>query len=152
MGFYSEDAETYGVNMDALVESFLIDDLTHNYGEDTVQEFCAPGGVADALLEAKVLSTKTTVNRMSKKDDFTRRYVITCIQMARAHNDPLYAKLVKYQMIRKQTRAKIVEKYGSRAKKVALKAQKEYIKSMKNVNLSNNINQIANAAAKDSNR
>ena len=46
-----ENLEDYGLDMNALVEAFLIDDLTHNYGEETIKEFCAPGGVADALLE-----------------------------------------------------------------------------------------------------
>jgi hypothetical protein len=151
MGIYSNTAEDYEVDMNALIEAFLIDDLTHNYGEDTIQEFCAPGGVGEALVEAKVLSTQKTVNRISKKDDYTRRVVITCINMARQHKDPLYAKLVKYQLLRKQARKKIVEKYGSRAKKVALKAQREYIKSMKGVNLSNNIAQ-AGSITHDNNR
>jgi hypothetical protein len=151
MGIYSSTVEDYDVDMPALIEAFLIDDLTHNYGEDTLQEFCAPGGVGEALVEAKVLSTQRTVSRLSKKDDFTRRVVITCINMAKQHKDPLYAKLVKYQLLRKQTRKKIVEKYGSRAKKVALKAQREYIKSMKNVNLSNNIAQ-AGSITNDNNR
>ena len=46
MGFYTEyhDENTYGVDMDALVEAFLIDDLTHNYGEDAIHEFCSAGG------------------------------------------------------------------------------------------------------------
>ena len=151
MGIYSNSAEDYEVDMNALIEAFLIDDLTHNYGEATIQEFCAPGGVGEALVEAKVLSTQKTVNRISKKDDYTRRVVITCINMARQHKDPLYAKLVKYQLLRKQARKKIVEKYGSRAKKVALKAQREYIKSMKGVNLSNNIAQ-AGSITHDNNR
>ena len=151
MGIYSNSAEDYEVDMNALIEAFLIDDLTHNYGEDTIQEFCAPGGVGEALVEAKVLSTQKTVNRISKKDDYTRRVVITCINMARQHKDPLYAKLVKYQLLRKQARKKIVEKYGSRAKKVALKAQREYIKAMKGVNLSNNISQ-AGSITHDNNR
>jgi hypothetical protein len=151
MGIYSNTAEDYEVDMNALIEAFLIDDLTHNYGEDTIQEFCAPGGVGEALVEAKVLSTQKTVNRISKKDDYTRHVVITCINMARQHKDPLYAKLVKYQLLRKQARKKIVEKYGSRAKKVALKAQREYIKSMKGVNLSNNIAQ-AGSITHDNNR
>lgn len=151
MGIYSSDLEDYDVDMNALIEAFLIDDLTHNYGQEAIEEFCAPGGVGEALVEAKVLSTQKTVNRISKKDDLTRRYVITAINMARQKKDPLYAKLVKYQLLRKQARKKIVEKYGSRAKKAALKAQREYIKTMKNINLSNSISQ-AGAITHDNNR
>ena len=152
MGIYSNSAEDYEVDMNALIEAFLIDDLTHNYGEDTIQEFCAPGGVGEALVEAKVFANANTVNRISKKDDYTRRVVITAINMARQHKDPLCAKLVKYQLLRKQARKKIVEKYGSRAKKVALKAQREDIKAMKGVNLANNINQARAAITHDNNR
>ena len=151
MGIYSSDLEDYDVDMNALIEAFLIDDLTHNYGQEAIEEFCAPGGIGEALVEAKVLSTQKTVIRTSRKDDFTRRYIITAINMARQHKDPLYAKLVKYQLLRKQARKKIVEKYGSRAKKLAVKAQREYIKTMKNVNLSNSISQ-AGAITHDNNR
>ena len=57
--------------------------------------------------------------------------------MARAKKDPLYNKLVKYQLLRKQTRAKIVEKYGNRAARAAMVAQKQYMKNMRGVNLTN---------------
>ena len=140
MGVYSEnfhEDEDFGIDMDALVEAFIIDDLTHNYGEETIKEFCAPGGVGEALLEAKVLSNKRTMVRLSKESDLERRKVITAIQMAHAKHDPLYNKLVKYQLLFKQTRQKIMAKYGSKATRAAIKGQKEYIKAMKSVNLTN---------------
>lgn len=139
MGMYSDNNrdEDFGIDMDALVEAFLIDDLTHNYGEDTIKEFCAPGGVGDALVEAKVLGGDRTMVRLTKQTDLKRRQVITAIQMARANNDPLYGKLVKYKLLFKQTRQKVVAKYGNKANRAALKAQKEYLKTMKGVNLSN---------------
>lgn len=139
MGFYSENAydEDYGLDMDSLVESFLIDDLTHNYGENTIKEFCAPGGVGEALLEAKVLSNKRTMVRLSKQNDLDRRKVIAAIQMAKSKNDPLYNKLVKYKALTKQTRAKILNKYGNKASKAAIAGQKAYIKAMRNVNMPN---------------
>ena len=129
--------EDFGIDMDALVEAFIIDDLTHNYGEDTIKEFCAAGGVGEALLEAKVLSNKRTLMRLSKESDLERRKVIAAIQMARAKNDPLFAKLVKHKLLFKQDRQKIVAKYGSKASRAAIAGQKEYIKRMKNVNLTN---------------
>ena len=139
MGMYSDNIrdEDFGIDMDALVEAFIIDDLTHNYGEDTIKEFCATGGVGEALLEAKVLSNKRTLMRLSKESDLARRKVIAAIQMARAKNDPLFAKLVKHKLLFKQARQKIMAKYGSRASKAAIVGQKEYIKRMKNVNLTN---------------
>lgn len=140
MGVYSEnfhEDEDFGIDMGALVEAFVIDDLTHNYGEEAIKEFCAPGGVGDALLEAKVLSSKRTMVRMSKETDLERRKVIAAIQMARAKHDPLYNKLVKYKLLFKQARQKIMAKYGSKATRAAIKGQKEYIKAMKGVNLTN---------------
>ena len=139
MGMYSDNIrdEDFGIDMDALVEAFIIDDLTHNYGEDTIKEFCAAGGVGEALLEAKVLSNKRTLMRLSKESDLVRRKVIAAIQMARAKNDPLFAKLVKHKLLFKQDRQKIVAKYGSKASRAAIAGQKEYIKRMKNVNLTN---------------
>ena len=139
MGMYSDNIrdEDFGIDMDALVEAFIIDELTHNYGEDTIKEFCAAGGVGEALLEAKVLSNKRTMMRLSKESDLERRKVIAAIQMARAKNDPLFAKLVKHKLLFKQDRQKIVAKYGSKASRAAIAGQKEYIKRMKNVNLTN---------------
>lgn len=139
MGVYSDNIrdEDFGIDMDTLVEAFIIDDLTHNYGEDTIKEFCAAGGVGEALLEAKVLSNKRTLMRLSKESDLERRKVIAAIQMARAKNDPLFAKLVKHKLLFKQDRQKIVAKYGSKASRAAIAGQKEYIKRMKNVNLTN---------------
>ena len=72
-----------------------------------------------------------------KESDLERRKVIAAIQMARAKGDPLFAKLVKHKLLFKQDRQKIVAKYGSRASKAAIVGQKEYIKRMKNVNLTN---------------
>ena len=139
MGIYSENGynDEFGIDMDALVEAFLVDDLTHHYSENTVREFCAPNGVGESLLEAKVLSNKRTMVRLSKATDLNRRKTIAAIMMARAKKDPLYNKLVKYQLLRKQTRAKIVEKYGNRAARAAMVAQKQYMKNMRGVNLTN---------------
>lgn len=154
MGLYSNNEDEYfGLDENALIEAFLIDDLTHNYGEDAIHEFCAPGGIADALLEAKVLSNNRTAIRLNKAADAKRRMVIAAIMMAKTKKDPLYAKLVKYQLLRKQTRQKIVDKYGTKASKAAIKGQKAYVKAMRGVNISNNINSsISDAITKDKNR
>ena len=138
MGMYSENFdEDFGLDMDALVEAFLIDDLTHNYSEDAIKEFCAPNGVGEALLEAKVLSGKRTMLRLDKKSDLKRRQTIAAIMMAKSRKDPLYNKLVKYKLLFKQCRAKITNKYASKAARAAMKGQKEYLKTMRNVNLAN---------------
>ena len=140
MGIYSEDCNVdseSGIDMNALIEAYLIDDLTHNFGEKAIQNFCAPGGTGEALLEAKVLSTKRSLVRLSKQSDLNRRKIIAAIQMAKAKNDPLYTKLVKYQILRKQIRQRIVDKYGNMASRIAIKGQKQYIQTMRHVNLAN---------------
>lgn len=145
MGMYSENVsrdEDFGVDMDAIVEAFLIDDLTHNYGEDAIKEFCAPGGVADALYEAKIFSNKRTIHRLSKQDDYSRRVVISAISMAASKHDPLYFKLIKSKIALKNARQKIVDKYGSQASRIATKGQKAYIKAMKGVNINLNTSNI----------
>lgn len=152
MGLYSIDEENYGLDMDALVEAFLIDDLTHNYGEDAIHEFCAPGGVADALLEAKILSNKKTVVRLDKISDAKRRMTIAAIQLAKKHKDPNFMKLVKYKILFKQARQKIVDKYGAKATKASIKAQKQYVKSMRGVNISNNVNTSITDAKEKANK
>lgn len=133
MGIFSEMSEAeLGLDIDRLVESYLVDDLTHNYGEDTIREFCSPGGTGDALVEAKVLGKRTLV-RLSKVADVQRREHIAALQMAREANDALYTKLVQVQAKRKDLLAAIYKKYGSKAQKAAVKGQKEYIKTMRKV-------------------
>lgn len=132
MGIYSESNQDYGLDMDKLVESYLVDDLTYNYGPETIKEFCAPGGVGEALVEAKVLGKRTLV-RLSKKDDLDRRQTIAAFQMARENNDPLWNKLVKVQAQRKDIIAKIKQKYAMKSQRAAVAGQKEYIKTMRKV-------------------
>lgn len=133
MGIYSEANQMeYDIDMDKLVEAFLIDDLTHNYGAETIKEFCAPGGVGEALVEAKVLGKRTIV-RLSKTDDLDRRSSIAALQMAREKNDPLWTQLVKVQAKRKELLSKIKTKYSGKAQKAAIAGQKEYIKTMRKV-------------------
>ena len=87
--------------------------------------------------QTKVLSTKISMFRLSKQSDLNRRKIIAAIQMAKAKNDPLYTKLVKYQILRKQTRQRIIDKYGNMATRAAIKGQKQYIQTMRHVNLAN---------------
>lgn len=146
MGIYSDYNaidEDFGIDMEELVEAFLIDDLMHNYGDETIREFCAEGGVGEALLEIGVLKNKNTVIRMNKESDLKRRTVVAAIMMAKAKNDPMYSKLVKYKALYKQSRNKIVAKYSSKASKAAIKGQKEYMKAMRGVQLSNNLNAVS---------
>ena len=133
MGIYSDSNNTdYGLNMRNYVECLLVDDLTHHYGIDTIREFCAPNGVGDALVEAKVLGKRTFV-RLSKMDDLDRRSTMAALQLAREANDPLWKKLTIVQAKRKELIAKIKQKYSSKSHRVAMVGQKEYIKTMRKV-------------------
>ena len=144
MGVYSNsrydyDEDLADIDMSSLQEAFLIDDLTHNYSEEDIKNFCESGAV-DALLEVGVLKNKRTIVRLNKSSDLHRREVISAIQIAKQKNDPLVDKLLKYKALFKQAKAKITEKYGHQAARVAVKGQKEYIHTMKHVNLSNSKN------------
>lgn len=133
MGIFLEaDRNEFDLDMDTLIESYIVDDLIHNYDADTIKEFCAPGGVGEALVEAKVLGKRTLV-RLSKKDDLDRRQTIAAFQMAREKNDPLWNKLVQYQAKRKEIIAQIKNKYASKSQRAAIQGQKEYIKTMRKV-------------------
>ena len=133
MGIFSESSNNgrVAVNMNALVELFLADDLRKLSGAQ-LAEFCAPGGTGEALTEAKVLGKKTLV-RLSKSDDLERRSTMAAMQLAKENKDPLFDKLVANRVKEKELLGKIRAKYGAKATKAAIVAQKEYIKTMKKV-------------------
>lgn len=128
---FSEGSELSDRQLSNLVESFLIDDLSR-LNEAQIAEFCAPGGVGEALVEAKVLGKRTMV-RLSRTDDLERRITMTSMQLARDMKDPLFDKLALNRVKEKQLLAAIRKKYGMKAEKEAKVAQKEYIKTMKKV-------------------
>lgn len=128
---FNESSQMSETSMKALIESFLLDDLSR-LNEVQIAEFCAPGGAGEALVEAKVLG-KNTMVRLSKTDDLERRITMTAMQMARDNNDPLFEKLALNRVKEKELLQKIRGKYGMKAEKEAKIAQKEYIKTMKKV-------------------
>lgn len=137
MGLFSNDItvnESFvnDVDMDALCEAFLVDEVNHKWSDEQIQEFCAPGGVGEALVEAKVLNKKTLV-RLSKKDDLDRRRTMAAMELAKQANDPLFQKLVTIYAKKDELKSKIIAKYGNKAERVAIAGQKEYIKKMKKV-------------------
>lgn len=117
-------------NSKTLLELFTIDDVLRGTSED-IQKFCE-STEAQILVEKQVLS-KPTLHRLSKQDDLKRRIKLASYQMAKDANDPLWAKLVKYQGLKKQYAQKVLNKYGKKAERVAKIAQKNYIKSAKSV-------------------
>ena len=91
---------------------------------------CRIGHFVEAqILEAKNVISKKNMMRLNKKADETRRTKLIAYQMAKAADDPNWKKLVRYQKLRKECIQKIMDKYGNKAAKIAVKAQKEYIKT-----------------------
>ena len=123
-------------NSDALMEAFLVDDVLR-LSSDDIKNFCE-SEEAKILVEKAVLK-KPTLMRLSKADDMKRRIKISAYQLAKEANDPEFAKLKKYTSLRKQSIAKIMKKYGTKAEKLAKLGQKNYIKTA---------SKISNATAK----
>lgn len=117
-------------NNDALLELYLVDDILRG-STDQIQEFCK-SEEAQILVEKQVLN-KPTLHRLSKQDDLKRRIKLTAYQLAKDANDPNWAKLVKYQGLKKQYANKILQKYGKKAERIAKIAQKNYIKKSRSV-------------------
>lgn len=117
-------------NSKAIMELFTIDDVLRGTTED-IQKFCE-SEEAQILIEKQVLN-KPTLHRLSKTDDLKRRIKLISYQMAKDANDPMWAKLVKYQKLKKEYAQKILNKYGKKAERAAKIAQKNYIKNAKKV-------------------
>lgn len=118
-------------DINTLVEAFLVDDMSR-LNEQQLAEFCAPGGVGDALVEAGKLGKKTMV-RLSKTDDLKRRSMMSALQHAKEKGDPLFNQLALNRVKEKDLLDAIYNKYRVIAEKDAKMAQKEYIKTIRTV-------------------
>lgn len=117
-------------NSNTIMELFIVDDVLRGTTED-ITNFCE-SAEAQILIEKQVLN-KPTLHRLSKQDDLKRRIKLISYQLAKDSKDPLWAKLVKYQSLKKQYAQKILDKYGKKAERAAKIAQKAYIKKAKSV-------------------
>ena len=113
-------------NSNEVLEMLLVDDMLRCSTEQ-IQEFCK-SEEAKVLVEKAVLK-KPTMMRLSKEDDKKRRVKLMAYQLAKSANDPEWEKLKTYTKKRKESIAKIMNKYGARAEKMANIAQKNYIKT-----------------------
>ena len=113
-------------NSDELLEAFLVDDVLRQSSDD-IKKFCESEEAK--ILEEKAVLKKPTMMRLSKADDEKRRIKLAAYQLAKEANDPEFAKLKKYTALRKQSINKIMNKYGTKAAKIAKVAQKNYIKT-----------------------
>lgn len=112
-------------NSNEVLEMFLVDDVLKGTS-DEIKQFCE-SEEAKILTEKAVLK-KPTLMRLSKADDERRRVKLMAYKLAKEANDPEWKKLKKYTALRKQSIAKIMQKYGRKADKLAKIAQKNYIK------------------------
>lgn len=125
-GFITESIEnTFSDPSD--IYSQLIEMEVSQLPQEKIEEFCAPGGVGEALVEAGKLRKKTLV-RLSKKDDLTRRQKVIALNLARENGDPLWDKLAANRVKERDLIAKIVAKYGNKSQRLAVKSQKDFLK------------------------
>lgn len=109
-----------------IMEMFLVEDLLHGDQED-IKNFLE-SEEAKILIEKQVL-TKPTVTRLSKQDDLRKRTVLCAYMLAKEANSPSWKKLVKYQALKKEAKSDILKKFGAKARLLAVKSQKGYIKT-----------------------
>lgn len=118
---------------DRILEMFIVDDVLRGSSEQ-IKQFCESEEAK--VLQEKAVLKKPTMMRLSKADDEKRRVKLIAYNLAKEANDPLFDKLKKYTSLRKETIAKIMQKYGTRAEKMAKIAQKNYIATASKVSSS----------------
>ena len=113
-------------NPNELTEAFILDELAH-LSDEKKEEFIN-SEEAKAMIEAGLISKKTLV-RLSKTDDLNRRSTMAAFQMAKENDDPLWNMLVKNRIKERELKQKIVQKYSSKAARIAKTGQKEFLKN-----------------------
>lgn len=113
-------------NSDAVLEMFIVDDVLRGTS-DQIKEFCESEEAR--ILQEKQVLKKPTMMRLSKEDDKKRRVKLMAYQLAKADKCPEWTKLKTFTAKRKECIAKIMQKYGARAEKLATIAQKNYVKT-----------------------
>ena len=114
------------VGNEELMSMYLLDDMMQE-SADAIREFC-DSEQGKVIMEKVGLDKKIIDRATIRKMDLNRRIKLTAYQMARDAKDPSWAKLVKYSGLKKQYAAKILNKYGKKAERIAKINQKEYIK------------------------
>ena len=113
------------VSKDEIMEALIYDEVSH-LPQEKIEEFCKPGGVGDELVtEGKI--SKRTIVKLNKKDDLARRKKLMVLKIAKEKNDPGYHKAVMYRQKEKEELAKLMQKYGNKAERLAKQAQNEYL-------------------------
>ena len=112
-------------NSNAMLEMMIVDDVIRG-DEASIKNFCESAD-AKVLQERQVLK-KGTLMRLSKAADSTRRLKLAVYALASNAKDPDFKKLKMFIKGKKAMTAKLMKKYGPKAKRVADIAQKNYIK------------------------
>ena len=108
-----------------VIEALIYDEVSH-LPQEKIEEFCKPNGVGEELVMEGKISKKTIV-RLNRQDDLARRKKIMALNLAKEANDPLYAKSVMYRQKQRECVAKIMQKYGNKAERLAKQAQQEFL-------------------------
>lgn len=120
--------ELENIDLKPFIELMAYDDISRGTSEQ-IKEFCN-SEIAQVLTEKQVLN-KGTMMRLSKADDEKRRIVSVAYYLAKEANDPDYKKMIEYRAKWKEHKRKVLQKYSQKAKRIAIAAQKEYIKKAK---------------------
>ena len=111
-------------NSNEILEMLFVDDILRGTS-DQIKEFCESQEAK--ILEEKAVLKKPTLVRLSKQDDKKRRIKLMAYQLAKEADDAEWKKLKTYTMKRKECIAKIMNKYGTKAERLANISQKNYI-------------------------
>lgn len=111
-------------NSNEILEMLFVDDILRGTS-DQIKEFCESQEAK--ILEEKAVLKKPTLVRLSKQDDKKRRIKLMAYQLAKEADDAEWKKLKTYTMKRKECISKIMNKYGTKAERLANISQKNYI-------------------------
>ena len=124
----SGNNELEGINVNAFIEACICEELCM-LPDERKQEFLA-SPERTAMEEAGIIGQSTLI-RLSKSDDLTRRIKLAALQIARERKDILSAKYDKCKAKEKKLEAEILRKYNSQATSLARLGQREYLKNNK---------------------
>lgn len=139
MGFYSSKNGYDASSSDSdvlteaeqieLFEAFFFDE-NYSLSDEDKQALLESDEVA--LLEKAKYLGKTTKVRLSKNDDITRRTTMVELELAKKANSPIWKRLVKNRIEERKLLAQLHKQYGNKAKSIAMKSQRDYIKKSRN--------------------
>lgn len=111
----------------ALMESYLID-MLHRMNDEDRQAYMESEDYYALLENGIITESKGTHVVLNREDDLTRRIKMAVYLQAKQDGDPNYKALKKVIAKKHELNAKLMQKYGSRVKQKAIKAQRDLIK------------------------